>query len=576
VGSWRWFSRAVTLSSLLAAGNLHAQTFSGKAKPTIGPRGTRRALVVGISTYDSIRPQLNFAARDAETFAAFLRSPQGFVAQGNLRLLLNDSATAGNINRGFDWLEAVSRPGDEVIIYFAGHGDVMRGSGFLLAYNARPGQYFDGGTIRISDLEQRVMGGEAGTPGISQKGQVNVLLITDACRSGKLLGGERRTLETTAALVNVWTHVAKLVSSGPEELSHEGREWGDGHGIFTYFLIAALSGRAAGRNGVVTVHDVAQFVYDSVKGDPPRGVGKSQVPYGNGNTEWEIAWVRDSTPRATVRNASHPAPPETPDSATQRSLAAFQRSLAAGLLFDAGGAWDVYRRDLANTTQGPEARLMLISALEEQAYATISEYLSGLNNQAASGQSRRAAAAIELTAELVGEKSMRLPKLRARHLFFEGYAYAQKRDYQSALQTLQRSISLDPDPAYAYNARGFAFLADQQLDSAWLALSAARERAPSLAYPLLGLALVALESRDPGHALALIDSGATLQGPQAALQAARAIALVDLNRRADAEAVFRIAVLLDPDLKRAGYVPEALREMPKAVARLDLLRGLAR
>jgi tetratricopeptide (TPR) repeat protein len=565
---------------LVAAPTADAQTFGEKTKATAGPRGTRRALIVGISTYDSIRPQLDYAARDAEAFAAFLRSPAGFVSpRENLRLLVNDSATSGNIYRAFDWLEAVSRPGDEVIIYFAGHGDVQRGSGFLLAYNARPGRYFDGGTVRISDLEGVVSGAESGA-GIAQKGQVNVLLITDACRSGKLVGGGARTSESTAALLRGWRHVAMLVSSGPDELSHEGVQWGDGHGVFTYFLISALSGRAANGDGVVTVHDVAQFVYDSVKGAPPRGAGKAQVPRSNGNTEWAIAWVPDSTRRSVARPALAAASPAassgSPDSAPQASRVAFQRAVAAGLLSDSGGAWDIYRRELENTSAGSEARLMLVSALDEQAGAAISDYLSGLNNQAASAESRRAAAALEWAADLVGEKSMRLPRLLGRRLFFEGYAYAQKRDYQSALPTLQRSINFDPEPAYAYNARGFAFLADQQLDSAWLALTAARQRGPSLAYPLLGMALVALESRDPRRALALLDSSTALQGPQAALQAARAIALVDLNRGPDAKAVFQAAVVLDANLKRDGYVPEALREMPKAVARLDLLRGLVR
>jgi len=144
------------------------------------------------------------------------------------------------------------------------------------------------------------------------------------------------------------------------------------------------------------------------------------------------------------------------------------------------------------------------------------------------------------------------------------------------LQALGQSINLEPEPAYAYNARGFAFLADLQLDSAWANLTAARQRAPRLGYALLGMGLVALQSGDAPRALALIDSAAALQGPQVALQVARAITLLDLNRSADAATVFRTAATLEPDLKRAAYVPQALREMPDAVARLERLRALTR
>jgi tetratricopeptide (TPR) repeat protein len=565
----RFIAAALTL--VLAVGSASGQTFI-KPKAKTGPSGTRRALVVGISTYDSI-PQLAYAARDAQAFAAFLRSPAGFVAPGNIRLLVNDSATARSIYSGLEWLKRASQPGDEAIIYFAGHGDVEgqsgRERGFLLAYDARAGRYYAGGTVRISDLQDDF------AVGILKQGVTSVLLITDACRSGKLVGGALGARQTTAALMQEWDGVTKLVSSGPYELSREGPEWGEGHGIFTYYLIAALNGRAdADSDNVVTLEEVARFVRDSVAGR----TGKNQVPRRSGDTEWAIAWVQDSARHIVVTGG--PGAPDhsrdpAPDPAVQRSLAAFQRALAAGLVFDSAGAWDIYRRELANTTAGADARFALIAVLEEKANAALSEYLSGANTQTTSGESRQAASGLELAAQLVGETSIRSPRLLARRLFFEGYAYAQKRDYASALQSLRRSINLEPEPAYAYNARGFAFLGDQQLDSAWQTLSAARARAPRLAYPILGMALVALEVGDPRRAIGLIDSGATLTGPQAALQVARAIALVDLDRRAAAAEVFRAAVMLDPALKRAPYVPEALRDMPKAVARLERLRMLA-
>jgi tetratricopeptide (TPR) repeat protein len=366
-----------------------------------------------------------------------------------------------------------------------------------------------------------------------------------------------------------WDGVTKLVSSGPYELSQEGEQWG-GHGIFTYFLIAALNGRADDGDGIVTLEEVARFVRDSVVGR----TGKNQVPRRSGDTEWAIAWVQDSARHVVVTRAPEPVAAAVPDTAVQRSLAKFQRALAAGLLFDSAGAWDIYRQQLAHTPAAADARFALVAVLEEKANTALSEYLAGASTQATSAELRRAGSALQLAAELVGENSIRSPRLLARRLFFEGYAYAQKRDYQSALETLRRSISLEPEPAYAHNARGFAFLGDQQLDSAWQALAAARERAPRLAYPLVGMALVALEFGDAQRAIALVDSGATLQGPQAALQVVRAIALVDLNRRPQAAVAFRAALLLDPDLRRAEYVPEALRDMPKAVARLELLRRL--
>jgi len=572
----RFIAAALTL--VMAVGSASGQTFrKGKAKT--GPIGTRRAVVVGISRYESIRPELKYADQDARALANFLLSPAGYIAPGNLRLLVNDSATAGNIYSAFDWLEASSQPGDEAIVYFAGHGDVQRGSGFLLAYNAHTGRYFDGGTLRLEDLERLFVGTEEDT-GISHKGQVSVLLITDACRSGNLLGATPGAWQTTtAALMHDWGHVAKLVSNGPNELSHEGPQWGHGHGIFTYFLIAALSGRVKGNaEGEVTLEAVGRFVQDSVARDPPRGAGKGQFPVRNGDTRFPITWVDNSPQRLAVvsANSADAAAPAGPDPVVQASLATFERALAAQRLLDSAGAWDVYQRELAGTSEATDARFALVAALEERANAAIAEYLSGSTTQSSAAESRRAAIALERAVQLVGEKSIRSRKFLARQLFFEGYGDAQNRDYQSALQALGQSINLEPEPAYAYNARGFAFLADLQLDSAWANLTAARQRAPRLGYALLGMGLVALQSGDAPRALALIDSAAALQGPQVALQVARAITLLDLNRSADAATVFRTAATLEPDLKRAAYVPQALREMPDAVARLERLRALTR
>jgi len=59
---------------------------------TLRDRGTRWALVVGISSYQYLPPdaQLQFAHRDAEQFAAFLRdAPGGALPADHIRLLTN-------------------------------------------------------------------------------------------------------------------------------------------------------------------------------------------------------------------------------------------------------------------------------------------------------------------------------------------------------------------------------------------------------------------------------------------------------------------------------------------------------
>ena len=110
------------------------------------------AVVVGISDYqDPGIPDLRFADKDAEAFANFLLSPAGGSLDGDhLQLLTNEQATAGRVAEALDALIELAKEGDQVIIYFSGHGDVERKifsqPGFLLCWDAPPRVYMGGGT----------------------------------------------------------------------------------------------------------------------------------------------------------------------------------------------------------------------------------------------------------------------------------------------------------------------------------------------------------------------------------------------------------------------------------------------
>ena len=92
--------RTFALASLACM--LFAQEARDLRIEAIGPanpmkdRGTRWALLVGISAYEYLPPaaQLHYAHRDAEDFAAFLRSyAGGALPADHIRLLENENAT---------------------------------------------------------------------------------------------------------------------------------------------------------------------------------------------------------------------------------------------------------------------------------------------------------------------------------------------------------------------------------------------------------------------------------------------------------------------------------------------------
>jgi uncharacterized caspase-like protein len=68
---------------------------------------------------------------------------------------------------------------------------------------------------------------------------------------------------------------AVITASDISESSLEDAKWGDGHGVFTYFLLQGLQGKAdANHDGVVTAGELFTYLKQSV----PQATGGKQNP----------------------------------------------------------------------------------------------------------------------------------------------------------------------------------------------------------------------------------------------------------------------------------------------------------
>jgi len=246
-----------------------------------------RAVVIGISDYqDEQIPNLRFADRDAEAFAQWLRSPAGGSLPDNqIKLLTNKDATTGKMIAALDGLIVASKPGDEAIIYFSGHGDVERVTkfqrGFLLTYDSPPAVYA-AGAFSLQYLQDIITT-------LSEAG-VQAVVITDACRAGKLAGSEfGGTKATSAALAQQFANEIKILSCQPEEFSLEGEQWGGGRGCFSYHLVDALYGMAdANADGTVNLLELGRYLEDKVTTE---ATPHSQIPFTVGSKSTKIASV---------------------------------------------------------------------------------------------------------------------------------------------------------------------------------------------------------------------------------------------------------------------------------------------
>jgi len=217
------------------------------------------ALVIGVAQYKNLPKdaQLEFPERDAESVYSILISPEGgnFKAE-NVKKLVGARATLANIRRELEqWLPSVTADDDRVLVYFAGHGFVNRSRAFLAPYDISLDDI--AGTGYPMDDLGRVFGGKI-------KGKWKVML-TDSCHSGAITPEDDRQF-INKRLLDLNKNVFSLTASRDRERSFESREWGGGHGIFTYYVVKGMEGLAdQSGDGIVTADELAEYVRTNVR-----------------------------------------------------------------------------------------------------------------------------------------------------------------------------------------------------------------------------------------------------------------------------------------------------------------------
>jgi len=286
----------ILLLSLAGRSSLIAQVNQQASVNNLSHPGKIYAVIVGISKYESTGiPQLEFAHRDAQVFADYLKSKAGgSVPEENIRLLLNENATYAAIYDAMNWLLETCQKDDLVYFYFSGHGDVENSTiyklGFLLSYNTPKTNYINN-AVRIEDLNNI-----ANT--LSVKLSAKVILITDACHSGKLAGNENKgSFLAGEQLRMMKAKEIRIASCGPGELSAEDEKWGGGRGVFSYYLVNGLTGFAdRNKDETVTVAEIKNYLDSSLSNDVLlHQKEEKQTPVIKGDENFKLASVNDAS-----------------------------------------------------------------------------------------------------------------------------------------------------------------------------------------------------------------------------------------------------------------------------------------
>lgn len=242
------------------------------------PAGNTYALVVGISSYAKLPPDLwlQYPEADAKSFSEYLASPRGgAVSATRLLLLTNKEATTAAIRQAFQtFLRTGPGKDDTVYIMIAGHGTVDNSGAYVLTYDSDP-ENLASTALPMAELHSVV------EDELTRAG--HVVFLADVCRAATIAG------QKTAALGSVVEKLGEapgemlgLMASRPTELSREGPEFGAGHGAFTWSVLRGLDGAAdQDHDGFVTAGELIDFV----TADVPKLTRNNQHPRDFGNME---------------------------------------------------------------------------------------------------------------------------------------------------------------------------------------------------------------------------------------------------------------------------------------------------
>jgi tetratricopeptide (TPR) repeat protein len=282
--------RVLPLLIVIASTALSAQqaprdlVLAPKNKPlqvkTAVPRGY--ALIVGIANYQNLdaSKQLRFPETDADAFYRVLISHEGgaFPAE-NVHFLKGPQATLANIKREIEvWLPSVAQPSDRVVVYFAGHGFVQNGRGFLAPYDVQPS------SLESTAYPMSMLGDVlANKVGAGWK-----VLLTDACHSGKV-NAETTNENLEEQFKSLPASFLTLTATTEREQSFEDPNLSTGFGFFTYYLVQAFSGYADNDpcDGRITADELIEYVRANVR-RYARERSLSQTPTARGDYEPEI------------------------------------------------------------------------------------------------------------------------------------------------------------------------------------------------------------------------------------------------------------------------------------------------
>lgn len=213
-------------------------------------------LAMGVDKYAKMpKNNLKYSVADATAIIeSFKTAPGGLYSSVNVMTLLDSDVNKANIQKAFETFSAKVKPDDMFVLHIAGHGVNYGGEYYFLPA--------DTNAKREADFASQGVSKHFLTENLSKIQALNTLVLLDTCYSGAFIDAKAQGNEL--AQKTALEHLAHtsgqviLTAAANSQTAGEGYE---GHGIFTYAIMEALSGKANyNADSSLSIKEITQYI----------------------------------------------------------------------------------------------------------------------------------------------------------------------------------------------------------------------------------------------------------------------------------------------------------------------------
>lgn len=225
-------------------------------------------LAAGVNEYKQKNLKLKFSVPDAASISEQFEKYAGNLYKSvKIRTLFDSDVTKDSLAAAFNQIEKEIKPDDIFVLYLAGHG---------ITYSADGNYYYipsDFTGMQGSDLPEQAVSRHFIVENMSKLTAYRMLVLLDTCQSGGFastsddMGFQRLSHDIGIAI---------MAASSAEQAAGEGY---NGHGVFTYALLEALSGSSdSDKDGKIFLSEIGDYTKQLVPDLSSRAWGYRQIP----------------------------------------------------------------------------------------------------------------------------------------------------------------------------------------------------------------------------------------------------------------------------------------------------------